>query len=227
MESLAWDTDTCLGTLPDTGAEVDVHEFDYRQTGVIHERNGVVIKSFSAVHIYDGPVSYRLEWNGLTFVFSGDTTPSQLFVDNAGGADFLIHECFNTVKQLMERSGYDERTAHQVGTVIHTAPDEAGQVLALVRPRIAVVYHFFNDFDTAAEVERAIRKHYDGPLVLARDLMVFNVTPNNIRARMAITAAHVWPNKEHHDGGFRAAPRNRKGPKMSRWLADKQLFPKF
>jgi ribonuclease Z len=127
----------------------------------------------------------------------------------------------------MERSGYDERTAHQVGTVIHTAPDEAGQVLALVRPRIAVVYHFFNDFDTAAEVERAIRKHYDGPLVLARDLMVFNVTPNNIRARMAITAAHVWPNKEHHDGGFRAAPRNRKGPKMSRWLADKQLFPKF
>ena len=27
--------------------------------------NGVVIKSFPAIHIYDGPVSYRLEWNGL------------------------------------------------------------------------------------------------------------------------------------------------------------------
>ena len=70
MECLAWDTDTRLGTLPDAGAEVEVHEFDYKQTGVVYDRNGVVIKSFPAVHIYDGPVSYRLEWNGLTFVFS-------------------------------------------------------------------------------------------------------------------------------------------------------------
>jgi ribonuclease Z len=56
----------------------------------------------------------------------------------------------------------------------HTAPDEAGRVLALVQPRFAGVYHFFNDFDTHAEIEREIRKHYDGPLALAQDLMVFN-----------------------------------------------------
>ena len=56
MESPAWDTDTRLGTLPDAGAEVEVHEFDYRQTGVVYDRNGAVIKSFPAVHIYDGPV---------------------------------------------------------------------------------------------------------------------------------------------------------------------------
>jgi ribonuclease Z len=83
MESFAWDKDTRLGTLPDAGAEVEVHEFDYRRTGVVYNRNGVTIKSFPAVHVYDGPVSYRLEWNGLSFVFSGDTTPSQVFVDNA------------------------------------------------------------------------------------------------------------------------------------------------
>ena len=57
--------------------------------------------------------------------------------------------------------------------------------------------------------------------------MVFNVTPDRVSVRMAITAGHVWPNKERHDAGFRKAPRNRSGPKMSRWLADKQLFPKF
>jgi ribonuclease Z len=226
MESLAWDTDTRLGTLPDAGAEVEVHEFDYKQTGVVYDRNGVVIKSFPAVHIYDGPVSYRLEWNGLTFVFSGDTTPSQFFVDNAKGADLLIHECFNTVTQLIERSGYDEKTARAVGTMVHTAPNEAGQVLALVKPRLAVVYHFFNDFDTGTEIEREIRKHYGGPLALAQDLMVFNVTPGDVRVRLAVTATHVWPNKERHEG-FRAAPRIKKGPTMSRWLADKQLFPKF
>lgn len=139
----------------------------------------------------------------------------------------MIHECFNTVKQLIERSGYDERTARAVGTVIHSAPEEAGQVLARVKPRLAVVYHFFNDFDTGAEIEREIRKAYEGPLALAQDLMVFNVTQEDIRVRMAVTATHVWPNKERHDEGLRKAPRTKRAPKMSRWLADQQLFPKF
>lgn len=227
LESLAWDIDTRLGLLPDAGADVDVHEFDYRQTGVVYDHNGVVIKSFPAIHLYDGPVSYRLEWNGLSFVFSGDTTPSRFFVDNAQGADFLIHECFNTVTQLIERSGYDDKSARGIGTIAHTAPEEAGKVLTLVKPRFAAVFHFFNDFDTGPEIEREIRRHYDGPLALAQDLMVFNVTPGAVRVRMAVTATHVWPNKEHHDAGFRVAPRNRKRPAMSRWLADKQLWPKF
>jgi len=225
MEWLAWGTDTRLGLLPDAGAEVEVHEFDFAKTGVVYDRTGVVIKSFPAIHIYDGPVSYRLEWNGLTFVFSGDTTPSQFFVDNAQGADLLIHECFNTVKQLVERSGYPEKSAIGIGTVAHTAPEECGKVLARVKPRLAGVFHFFNDFDTAPEIEREIRKNYQGPLALAQDLMVFNVTKDAIRTRLAITPTLVWPNKERHDE-FRAAAR-KKRPTMSRWLADKQLFPKF
>ena len=121
MELLAWDTDTRLGLLPDAGAEVEIHEFDFRQTGAVYDHNGVVIKSFPAIHIYDGPVSYRLEWNGLCFVFSGDTTPSQFFIDNAQGADLLIHECFNTVKQLVERSGYPEKSAIGIGHGAHRA----------------------------------------------------------------------------------------------------------
>jgi ribonuclease Z len=226
MESFAWDMHTRLGALPDAGAEVEVHEFDFRQTGVVYDRNDVVIKSFPAIHVYDGPVSYRLEWNGLTFVFSGDTTPSRFFVDNAQGADLLIHECFNSVAQLVVRSGYDEGTAGGVGTMFHTVPEEAGQVLAMVMPRLAAVFHFFNDFDTGAQIEREIRKNYDGPLALAHDLMVFNVTPADVNVRLAVTSTHVWPNKERHDG-FRSAPRTKPGPKMSRWLADQQLFPKF
>ena len=75
------------------------------------------------------------------------------------------------------------------------------------------------------EIEREVRKHYQGPLALAQDLMVFNVTAGGIRVRMAVTASHVWPNKERHDA-FRSASRMKR-PQMSRWLADKQLFPKF
>jgi ribonuclease Z len=97
--------------------------------------------------------------------------------------------------------------------------------LDLVKPRYAAVFHFFNDFDTGPEIEREIRKHYQGPLALAQDLMVFNVTPREVSVRLAITPTHVWPNKERHDE-FRTAPRRQRAT-MSRWLADKQLFPKF
>jgi ribonuclease Z len=110
--------------------------------------------------------------------------------------------------------------------MVHTTPEEAGQVFARVKPRFAVVYHFFNDFDTGAEIEREIRRHYDGPLAQAQDLMVFNVTTQDVGVRLAVTAAHVWPNKARHKDGFRAAARTKSRPAMSRWLADKQLFPK-
>jgi ribonuclease Z len=225
VNAFAWDIGTRMGLFPNAGAEVEVHEFDFKQIGVVYDKNGVVIKSFPAIHIYDGPVSYRLEWNGLCFVFSGDTTPSHFFVDNAKGADLLIHESFNTVSQLVERSGYDEKMARGIGTMAHSSPDETGQVFNMVKPRFAVIYHFFNDFDTAFEMEREVRKHYQGPLALAQDLMVFNVTLDDVRCRMAVVPEHVWPNKTRHDE-FLAAPRAKR-MEMSRWLADQQLFPKF
>ena len=55
--------------------EIISHEFDYAKTAVIYEENGVTIKSFPAIHIRDGSVSFRLDWNGLSFVFGGDSIP--------------------------------------------------------------------------------------------------------------------------------------------------------
>jgi ribonuclease Z len=224
-KSYAWDTETRVGLLPASGAEVEVNEFDHSKVHSIYNRNGVEIVSFPAVHIYDGPVSLRLNWNGMSFVYSGDTTPSHFFTENAQNADIVIHEAFNPVSQLMARSGYDERTARGIGTMAHSDPAEVGYVLNAIKPRLAVIFHFFNDFDTAGEIERDIRKHYAGRLALSQDLMVFNVTPDEVIIRMAVTADHVWPNKEHHDK-FRAAERAER-IKMSRWLADRQIFPKF
>ncbi len=224
VDSYAWDTITRVGLLPAAGEHIEVHEFDYATPGVVYERNGVVMKAFPAVHIVDGPISYRLEWNGLTFVFSGDTTPSQFMIDHGKGADLLVHEAFNTVSQLMARSGYDERTARGIGTKAHTAPEEVGHVLAAVAPRHAVLYHHFNDFDTGPEIEQHVRKAYSGPLTLARDFMVFNVTKQKIGVRMAVVSDHVWPNTTQHDA-FRAAHRAEQ-PTMSDWLAKAILFPK-
>jgi ribonuclease Z len=225
MESYAWDTDTRVGALPAIGAKINIHEFDYSKTHVIYENNGVTISSFPAVHLFDGAVSFKLEWKGLTFVYSGDTTPSQFFVDNAKGADVVVHETFNTIEQLMDRSGYDERTARAIGTYIHSAPQEAAVVLKEVDPRLAVIFHFFNDFDTAPEIQDKVREHYLGPLAMATDFMVVNVTKDNIVTRMTEFSEHVWPNKSKHDG-FGAAKRE-KMTELSPWLKEAQLFPKF
>ena len=38
-----------------------------------------------------------------------------------------------------------------------------------------------------------VRKTYDGPLAMATDYMVFNVTKDDIRVRMAAVDEEIWP----------------------------------
>jgi ribonuclease Z len=61
-----------------------------------------------------------------------------------------------------------------------------------IQPRMAVAYHFFKDFDTTAQVNDRIRTTYDGPLSLAEDFMVWNITKDDIRVRMAVVEEHTW-----------------------------------
>lgn len=225
VESLRWDSDTRRGLLPLVGSEVEVHEFDYSETAVVYNRNGVKITSFPAIHIYDGPVSLRLEWNGLTLVYSGDTTPSYFMVENGMGADILIHETFERWEVMVERAGYDERTARGVCMVAHSDPAEAGKIMQLCKPRLAVGYHFYNDDETLPGHIEAVRKNYSGPLVFARDLMVFNVTREQVRWRMAVTASTTWPNKQFHSEAFNTLPRGEK-LEMSQWLTTRAMFPR-
>ena len=80
-----------------------------------------------------------------------------------------------------------------MGTQIHTAPEAFGKMMSIIKPRMAVAYHFFNDFDTQPEINDRIRTTYEGPLSLATDYMVWNITKNDIHVRMAIVDEDVWP----------------------------------
>ena len=95
----------------------------------------------------------------------------------------------------------------------------------MIKPRLAVGFHFYNDFDTAPEMESEIRRHYKGRLALAKDLMVINVTAELIVTRMAVTSSHVWPSRPDKGKAFQEAARKPR-PVMSSWLAEKQIFPK-
>jgi len=68
-------------------------------------------------------------------------------------------------------------------------------VMSMIKPRLAVAYHFFNDFDTRYPIIEGIRRTYDGPLTMASDLLVWNVTKKDIRVRQAIVDEESWPAK--------------------------------
>ena len=188
-----WDIATRRGAFVASGQELIVHEFDYRGINeVIYERNGVTIRSFPAVHAFDGPVSFRLDWNGLSFVFSSDTFPNKWFNEYAKNADVVVHECFVSVDDLINRMNFPVERALLVGAQVHTPPEAFGKVMSIVEPRMAVAYHFINDFDTAPNIQEGIRTTYDGPLTLAKDMLVWNVTKDRIRVREVVYNENVW-----------------------------------
>jgi len=193
VQMYTWDLAGRAGLVDFRGFKVDVHEFDYKaENAVIYEENGVTIRSFPAIHSIDGPVSFSLEWNGLKFVFGSDTYPNTWFLKYAKDADLVVHECFVAVPDIVGKLGFTPESALLVGTQVHTAPEAFGKVMSAVKPRMAVAYHFFKDWDTTAQVHDRIRKTYDGPLSLADDFMVWNITKDDIRVRMAVVEEETW-----------------------------------
>lgn len=193
QKMLTWDIAGRVGNTDPRGYIMKVNEFDYQGLNqVIYQENGVTIRSFPAIHALDGSVSFILEWNGLKFVFSSDTYPNNWFIDYAKDADLVVHECFIAVPDLVKKMGFSPESALLVGTQVHTAPEAFGKVMSAVTPRKAVAYHFFKDFDTAPQVYDRIRKTYDGPLSMAEDFMVWNVTKDEITERMAVVEERTW-----------------------------------
>ena len=104
----------------------------------------------------------------------------------------VIHECFIAVPDLVARYGLTPEAALQVGTQIHTPPEAFGKVMSAVEPRMAVAYHFWTGIHSTPGVLERIRTTYDGPLSLAQDYMVWNVTKDDIRVRMAVIDHESW-----------------------------------
>lgn len=184
-----------------------VTEFDYLQENeVVYQQNGVTIRSWPAIHSLDGSVSYGLEWNGLKYVFGGDTYPNQWYMDYAKGADVASHECFLPPQALAEYFGWDLSQATYVSTRVHTEPSAFGKVMSELKPRLAVGYHSVQSPDNNAAITDSVRTTYDGPLALARDLMVINVTKEHIAVRMAIVDEYVLPPDVTDE--YKGAPRS-------------------
>jgi ribonuclease Z len=65
--------------------------------------------------------------------------------------------------------------------------------MSAVKPRHAIGYHFWTWHDSFDSNLEAVRQTYDGPLTLADDLKVWNVTDKQIVVREAIVTEEVAP----------------------------------
>jgi ribonuclease Z len=190
-KSWAWMSGTLAGTIDTTAMKLEVNEYDWSKVNnVIYEDNGVVIRSLPAIH-FEGTASFILEWNGLKLAYSGDSLPNKWWIEHTQGVDLAIHECFFTPNMAMSKWSFSAREALNAVTTIHANPQYFAKVMAMTKPKYAVAYHFQNDFDTQPIIRDAVEQIYDGPVDYAEDFMVWNVTKEGVRTRMAIHHHHL------------------------------------
>jgi ribonuclease Z len=189
----AWMTGTLAGTIDTRSFSMEVTEYDWSKVNnVIYNDNGVVIRSIPAIH-FEQSASFILEWNGMKLAFSGDSIPNKWWIEHTKGVDFAIHECFLTPNLAIAKWGFSDREALNALTKIHATAALFGKAMAMTKPKHAVAYHFQNDADTLPGVMAAVRQVYDGPVDYAQDFMVWNITKDGVRTRMAVPNREAYP----------------------------------
>jgi len=193
-EALAWDTAAGHGAINPESMKIVVSEFDFSKTQVVYEENGVRVISFPVVHALSGAVGYRVDFAGLSVVFSGDTRACWPLVRACeGGVDLLIHECFPPAAALAAASGLSIERATIAINRAHTSPKAAGKVFGLVKPRVAALWHTLLSPEVISIVLSELGSVYNGPVVQTQDLTVFNVTKEAVVTRQAKQFDHLPP----------------------------------
>ncbi|NVL90144.1 MAG: ribonuclease Z [Desulfobacterales bacterium] len=101
-------------------------------------------------------LAYRITGaDGRSVVYSGDTDFCDNLVTLAKGVDVLI--CESALPDEMKVTG-------------HLTPSLAGRIATQAGVKKLVLTHFYPECD-AIDIAKECRKTYDGPLVLAEDLM--------------------------------------------------------
>ncbi len=189
------------------GFDLVTTELPWRTVGgVAYDYNGVRITHFPAVHDRQGSISYKLEWNGLSMVFSGDTRPTQYIIDQAtDGVDVFIHEMVVPPEVWASKNsglkpgdaGWDQavQAAQMIENNSHTPQKGFGYILSRLahHPRLAIATHFQAEDDTMRAAMRDVRSWYPkGRVSIATDFFVVRVTKDEIRQRRAVVSDYAW-----------------------------------
>jgi ribonuclease Z len=160
-------------TLLGTGTPAPLIVAEDVTEGFIHKKDGLKITPFDVDHAPVEPAfGYRIDYRGRSVVLSGDTRFSENLIRRAEGVDLLIHEVAAPASHL--RAGIAPALVATI-TAHHTSPEQAGEVFARVKPKLAVYSHIGRPSATEQGVIVPTRKSYAAPLELGEDLMVIEV----------------------------------------------------
>jgi len=109
---------------------------------------------------YDG-VAYKIEAEGKSVVYSGDTIPDENLVELAKNADVLIHECSFPEEQLLG---------------LHTSEKGLAEVATKTRPRLLIPIHLYPVWEGREdELKMLLNKTFNGNVIVPKDLESYEI----------------------------------------------------
>lgn len=163
------------------------------EPGVIFEDDRLKVTALLVNHIPEDICKcygFRLESEGKSVVFSGDTRALPEMKDFAKDADLLIHEA------TFPEEAIEFRAKSGIGTFSHTSPRELGQIARDANAKQVIATHIGHWDSTNPIVRELASKHmpveimgphlldqvvadireaYDGPVLIAKDLLTLTV----------------------------------------------------
>ncbi len=182
----AWTAQWAVGPMRE-GYRIDVTEFDFNDDGgVCYDDDGVRVIHWRRSHGSDGASAYRLDWNGLSFVWTGDGKPDRLTTEYASGVDVFVTEMACDLVNLWAiKQGVSPLMSAYVLDNYHTPHYAVGYLAAAIQPRLAMATHLSYDQELIGEMLAGVRRHYAGLFAFGIDNVVVNVTKDRIWIRQA------------------------------------------
>ena len=115
-------------------------------------KNNILINTFPTFHT-ENSQGYRIEAGGRVLAYSGDAEETDTLVSLARGADIFICE-----------ASFPQKVSG------HLTPAIAGRIAKEAGCRCLVLTHLYPECDRANPVAQC-RTQYDGPLIIAQDLL--------------------------------------------------------
>ncbi|HMF49160.1 MAG TPA: MBL fold metallo-hydrolase [Candidatus Saccharimonadales bacterium] len=155
---------------PPDGVKLQAEEI---KEGIVYSDNGVTVSTFEVDHGGEElpAFGYRIDFEGHSAVLSGDTTFNRNLIEHSRGADLLVHEVTAAAGSVAESLQQLKRIGAN-----HTTPDQAGQIFAEVKPKLAVYNHLLLFGGAKAEdLVPMTRGNYSGPLIVGEDLLQIDI----------------------------------------------------
>jgi len=170
------------GGTKDLGTATSMQKMKEMYAWDIGTRSGVIDFRGGALEVNEFPFDGI---NEIIYQENGVTVRSIPAVHGLDGAVSFILE-WNGLKLA-----YGSDTIPNKWFVEHAAGADVAIHECFLPPTLLVTKQ--DDFDTEPEVRERVRRTYDGPLDLALDYMVWNVTKEEIRVRMSAVDEEIWP----------------------------------